>query len=47
MLPARLRPAALLEVREAWGWYEAEPEHIEVIAVFHTSRNPAVWQERV
>lgn len=25
----------------------AEPEHVEVIAVFHTSRDPAVWQERV
>lgn len=27
--------------------YLAEPEHVEVIAVFHTSRDPAIWQERV
>ncbi len=27
--------------------YLAEPEHVEVIAVFHTSRDPAGWQERI
>jgi len=27
--------------------YLAEPAHIEVVAVFHTSRDPATWQERV
>jgi len=27
--------------------YLAEPEHIEVVAVFHTSRAPVEWQERV
>ena len=27
--------------------YLPEPEHVEVIAVFHTSRDPAVWQDRV
>lgn len=97
MLPVRLRPAALEELTEAWGWYEqkreglgdefracvdvgiaaigrsplgcakirgdarrklirrfpyaliylAEPEHVEVVAVFHTSRDPVEWQERV
>lgn len=26
--------------------YLAEDEHIEIIAVFHTSRDPAVWQGR-
>lgn len=27
--------------------YLAETEHVEVIAVFHTSRDPAVWHDRV
>lgn len=27
--------------------YLAEPEHVEVIAVFHTSRDPVEWQGRV
>jgi toxin ParE1/3/4 len=27
--------------------YLAEPAHVEVIAVFHTSRDPAVWRTRV
>lgn len=25
----------------------AEPAHVGVIAVFHTSREPAIWRERV
>lgn len=28
-------------------YYRAETERIEVIAVFHTSRNPSMWQDRV
>lgn len=27
--------------------YLTEPEHVRVIAVFHTSREPAIWRERV
>lgn len=27
--------------------YLVEPEHIEVLAVFHTSRDPKVWQGRL
>ena len=26
--------------------YRAHPDSVEVIAVFHTSRNPSVWQMR-
>lgn len=27
--------------------YLVESQHIEVLAVFHTSRDPKVWQERM
>lgn len=27
-------------------YFRAEPERIVILAVFHSSRNPAVWQER-
>jgi plasmid stabilization system protein ParE len=27
-------------------FYRAEPARVEVIAVFHTSRDPAIWQGR-
>lgn len=27
--------------------YLVEPEHIEVLAVFHTARDPRGWQERL
>lgn len=27
--------------------YVEEPEEVVVIAVFHTSRNPAIWQQRI
>ena len=97
MLPVRLRPVALEELAQAWGWYESrreglgdefracvdvgiaaiartplgcaevrgdarrkvlrrfpyaliylvEPEHVEVVAIFHTSREPVAWEERV
>ena len=97
MLPVRLRPAAVLDLRDAWGWYElqrpglgdefgacidaalgeiardpriwprvhgdvrrhitrrfpysvlfvVESEHIEVIAVFHSSRDPKTWLRRM
>jgi plasmid stabilization system protein ParE len=40
-------------VREAAlsGWpycvyFQAHPDHAMVLAVFHTSRNPSVWQSR-
>ncbi len=97
MLLVRLRPGALIDLRDAWGWYEdkrpglgdefracvdvaiaeiardplmwqrvfgdvrrrivrrfpysvlylAEPGHIEVIAVFHFSRDPKKWRSRL
>ena len=28
-------------------YYRADAAHIEVIAVFHTSRDPAIWQARI
>lgn len=28
-------------------YYREEPARIRVISVFHTSRNPAIWQGRV
>jgi toxin ParE1/3/4 len=28
-------------------YYRAEPARVEVIAVFHTSRDPSIWQGRV
>jgi plasmid stabilization system protein ParE len=27
-------------------YYRAESARVEVIAVFHTSRNPSIWQDR-
>jgi toxin ParE1/3/4 len=27
-------------------FYRPHPDHVEVIAVFHTSRDPSVWQSR-
>lgn len=96
ILPVRLRPEALQDLKEAWQWYEArreglgeelracidaamaeiarsplacrkvrgearrklirrfpyaviflvEAEHVEVLAVFHSSRDPRRWQKR-
>jgi toxin ParE1/3/4 len=47
-------PEAIPGVREApvprWPYciyYEVHSDHVMVLAVFHTSRNPAVWQSRV
>jgi plasmid stabilization system protein ParE len=28
-------------------YYRVRPSYINVIAVFHTSRDPAIWQERL
>jgi toxin ParE1/3/4 len=28
-------------------FYRPHPERVEVIAVFHTSRNPSIWQSRI
>ena len=46
-------PVALDDVREAivpsfpyCVYYRAEPGRVVVLSVFHTSRNPAVWQGR-
>jgi toxin ParE1/3/4 len=51
--PARW-PATLPGVREApvpkWPYcvyYEVQPDHVMVLAVFHTSRDPSVWQARI
>ena len=27
-------------------YYETHPDHVMVLAVFHTSRDPSVWQTR-
>ena len=47
-------PEAMVGVREApvqkWPYciyYEVHSDHVMVLAVFHTSRNPGVWQSRV
>jgi plasmid stabilization system protein ParE len=46
-------PVASGDVREApvckfpyCVYYRAKPDRIVVIAVFHTSRDPAIWQSR-
>ena len=28
-------------------YYQVEPDHVAVIAVFHTKRDPRIWQRRV
>lgn len=28
-------------------YYRAHPDRVEVIAVFHTSRDPSIWQGRI
>ena len=47
-------PEAVPGVREApvpkWPYciyYEPHSDHVMVLAVFHTSRDPSVWQSRV
>ncbi len=46
-------PEALDDVREApvprWPfciYYQVHADHVMALAVFHTSRDPAVWQSR-
>lgn len=46
-------PIVYRDVREApvtgfpyCVYYVAEPTHIQVLSVFHTSRNPVVWKRR-
>jgi toxin ParE1/3/4 len=46
-------PEVWPDVREApvpnWPYciyYHARPDHVMVLAVFHTSRDPSVWQAR-
>lgn len=57
MPPVRLRPVAVTDLTDARRRvvrrfpyvviYLVEPEHIEVLAVFHTSRDPKQWQGRL
>lgn len=49
----QLYPPVLADVRKAVVrrfpyciYYRAHPDRIEVIAVFHTSRDPRIWQTR-
>ena len=50
----QLYPVALDDVREAMVsgfpycvYYRAEPGQILVLAVFHTARDPSIWQGRI
>jgi plasmid stabilization system protein ParE len=47
-------PQVYHDVREAMAasypyciYYRVEPNQVVVLSVFHTARNPSIWQERV
>ena len=55
-LPVVRRPEARAEFDNAFDWYEqqrpglgvykVEPQQVVVLAVFHSSRDPKIWQAR-